>query len=183
MISKTDIENIYWTLKHTATVQERGDYSRFYAHLEQSFLEGVKSGCGSFPVPDFTHSFMQVFLNNMKKITLRALILEMELCSDFGELQGKNEEEQYHYFTEHFLDDPSFQKEIYKTYPLMYQDMLSSLTLSIQNICEMLQRFTSDSEEINSHFFPKNPCHKIERIGGGDSDTHRGGRVGKIDAV
>ena len=176
MVSKINIENIYWELKHT-TVQERGDYSQFYGHLEQTFLQGVKSECSSFPMPAFTHDFIQAFLNNMKKITMRALILEMELCSDFGELQGDTEEEQYHYFTEHFLSDPSFQKEIYKTYPLMYQDMLSSLTLSIQNICEVLERFAVDIEEINSRFFPENACHKIQKISGGDSDAHRGSRM------
>ena len=45
MISKTNIEDIYWTLQSSITVQEQGDYSQFYAHLEQTFLEGVKNGC------------------------------------------------------------------------------------------------------------------------------------------
>ena len=176
MISKTNIEDIYWTLQSSITVQEQGDYSQFYAHLEQTFLEGVKNGCGGLTVPAFTHNFIQAFLNNMRKISVRALILEMELCSDFGELQGENEEEQYCYFTEHILCDPSFQKEIYTAYPIMYRDLFSSLTLSVQSICEMLERFEEDNSEINSRFFKENPCHKILKIDGGDSDAHRGGR-------
>ncbi len=176
MISKTNIEDIYWTLQSSITVQEQGDYSQFYAHLEQTFLEGVKNGCGNLTVPEFTNNFIQAFLNNMRKISVRALILEMELCSDFGELQGENEEEQYCYFTEHILCDPSFQKEIYKAYPIMYRDLFSSLTLSVQSICEMLERFEEDNSEINSRFFKENPCHKILKIDGGDSDAHRGGR-------
>ena len=176
MISKTNIEDIYWTLQSSITVREQGDYSQFYAHLEQTFLEGVKNGCGNLTVPEFTNNFIQAFLNNMRKISVRALILEMELCSDFGELQGENEEEQYCYFTEHILCDPSFQKEIYKAYPIMYRDLFSSLTLSVQSICEMLKRFEEDNSEINSRFFKENPCHKILKIDGGDSDAHRGGR-------
>ena len=59
----------------------------------------------------FTHDFIQAFLNNMKKITMRALILEMELCSDFGELQGDTEEEQYHYLQNIFSVIHPFKKK------------------------------------------------------------------------
>ena len=66
MISKTNIEDIYWTLQSSITVREQGDYSQFYAHLEQTFLEGVKNGCGNLTVPEFTNNFIQAFLNNMR---------------------------------------------------------------------------------------------------------------------
>ena len=77
----------------------------------------------------------------------------MELCEECKELQGENEEEKYHYFVEHFLENPIHLKEIYKEYPVMYQDMLSFLTLSAQNICEVIEHFMLDIKEINSRFF------------------------------
>ena len=152
MILRKEVEKLYWKKEEAYNIVDQEDYTPFYEHLKTTFLKVIKNECGNV-IPDFTQNFMQAFLENLKRITLRTLIFEMELCEECKELQGENEEEKYHYFVEHFLENPIHLKEIYKEYPVMYQDMLSFLTLSTQNICEVIEHFMLDIKEINSRFF------------------------------
>ena len=152
MILRKEVEKLYWKKEEAYNIVDQEDYTPFYEHLKTTFLKVIKNECGNV-IPDFTQNFMQAFLENLKRITLRTLIFEMELCEECKELQGENEEEKYHYFVEHFLENPIHLKEIYKEYPVMYQDMLSFLTLSAQNICEVIEHFMLDIKEINSRFF------------------------------
>ena len=176
MTLRIDLENYYWKQKRKYDIADRGDYSSFYEHLKVTFLEVIKRRCGIL-MPNFTQNFVQAFLGNLKRITLRTLIYEMQLCEECGELQGENEEEKYCYFVDYFLSDSLYLKKIYKEYPIMYQDMLSFLVLSAQNICEVIERFESDREEINFHFFQNNPCYKIKRIDHSTSDLHNQGKT------
>ena len=176
MTLRTDLENHYWKQKRKYNIADQGDYSPFYEHLKVTFLEVIKRRCGIL-TPNFTQNFIQAFLENLKRITLRTLIYEMQLCDECGELQGENEEEKYCYFVDYFLSDSLYLKKIYKEYPIMYQNMLSFLVLSAQNICEVIERFESDREEINFHFFQNNPCYKIKRIDHSTSDLHNQGKT------
>ncbi len=176
MILKKEIEEHYWKLERKYDIADQGDYSLFYEHLKVIFFEVIKKECGSV-IPEFTKNFVQAFLGYLKRITLRTLIFEMELCEECGELQGKDERDKYCYFANCFLGDSSYLKEIYNEYPIMYQDIMSFLTLSVQNICEVIGRFESDIEEINFRFFQNNPCHKIQKIDCGASDMHNQGKT------
>ena len=77
MISKTNIEDIYWTLQSSITVREQGDYSQFYAHLEQTFLEGVKNGCGNLTVPSLKKRELISELSSSKRFNISQM-----LCTD-----------------------------------------------------------------------------------------------------
>lgn len=176
MIQKREVERLYWEQEKTYNIVDQGDYAPFYEHLKTIFLKVIKSEFGNM-IPNFTQNFMQAFLGNLKRITLRTLIFEMELCEECKELQGETEEEKYHYFVDHFLENPICLKEIYKEYPVMYQDMLSFLTLSTQNICEVIKCFALDIKEINFRFFQANPCHRIQKIDCSASDLHNYGKT------
>ena len=113
MTLRIDLENYYWKQKRKYDIADRGDYSSFYEHLKVTFLEVIKRRCGIL-MPNFTQNFVQAFLGNLKRITLRTLIYEMQLCEECGELQGENEEEKYCYFVDYFLSDSLYLKKIYK---------------------------------------------------------------------
>ncbi len=181
MLSEKEIEQLYWTIAREADEPENGDYTKYYTHIKTVFLEAVKRNYtqsehkDKMEIPAFSENFIKSFLGNMQKITIRTLIFEMELCVDCEELKGGTDEEKYHDFADHLLLDPDYLKEIYKEYPLMYEDILRYLTLSAKNICEVLNRFETDIEEINLRFFKGNPCQTIVKIDGANSDMHNGG--------
>lgn len=181
MLSEKEIEQLCWTLTKEADEPENGDYTKYYTHLKNVFLEAVKRNYiqsehkHKMKFPVFSENFIKSFLGNMQKITIRTLIFEMELCVDCEELKGKTDKEKYRDFADRLLLDSDYLKEIYREYPLMYADILRYLTLSAKNICEVLNRFETDVEEINLRFFPENPCRNIVKIDGGNSDIHNGG--------
>ena len=181
MLSEKEIEQLYWTISKEADEPENGDYTKYYTHLKTVFQEAVKRNYiqlenkNKMEIPAFSENFIKSFLGNMQKITMRTLIFEMELCADCKELKGDTDNEKYHDFADRLLLDPDYLKEIYREYPLMYEDILRYLTLSAKNICEMLNRFETDIQEINLRFFKGNPCRNIVKIDGTSSDMHNGG--------
>ena len=127
-------------------------------------------------MPELSEELTKVYLGQMKRITLRTLLLEMEICEEEGSLKGVTGQEKYACFEESFLGNPEYLREVYDAYPLMYEGMLSTLGNFVRNIEEALERFMEDRNGINSRFFQGNPCRNIRRIGGGGSDAHRQGR-------
>lgn len=172
----TEIESLYWNTAQEEDITDQGDFGNYYAHLESVFTASVKAGQGKNGIPELSAEYRTAFYNRMKQITMRTLLFEMELSGDCGELAGEGAEEQYRFFADHFLKDPAYLKGLYEEYPLLYQDMLRCLEMSARNLRELLDRFAQDADGLNERFFRGNPCRRIERIGGGDSDAHRGGR-------
>ena len=127
-------------------------------------------------MPELSSELLAAFRGQMQRITLRTLLSEMELCEENGMLEGATEEERYGCFEERFLGDSGYLREVYEAYPTLYDNMMQALEDSIRNMDEMLDRFAEDREEINSRFFPNQPCKAIRQVSGGSSDSHRHGR-------
>lgn len=176
MIFSDVIEYLYWNLNPENFAHDQGDFGSYYAHLENVLIAAVKSERNGRYIPELSPEYRTAFNNHMKKITIRTLLFEMELSEDCGELPGETKEARYRYYADHILTDPDSLRELYKVYPLLYQDMLRCLEASSRNICDLLNRFETDHEGLNRRFYGKNPCSSIKRIGGGDSDAHNGGQ-------
>ena len=155
-----------------------GVFERYYDHLQRALLRGLNDleSTREAAMPELSEELTEAYLGQMKRITLRALLLEMEICEEEGSLKGVNGQEKYACFEESFLGNPEYLREVYDAYPLMYEGMLRTLGDFVRNIEEVLKRFAEDREGINSRFFQENPCRNIRRIGGGGSDAHRQGR-------
>lgn len=176
-MEKALLERWYWgTLD--GGVARGGVFGRYYDHLQRALLWCMdEMGCArGAAVPELTGELMEAYLGQMKRITLRALLMEMEICEEEGSLKGFTGEEKYACFEEDFLGNPDYLREVYDAYPLMYEGVLRTMGDFGRNIGEALERFAEDREGINSRFFQGNPCRKIWRIGGGGSDAHRHGR-------
>jgi len=114
-------------------------------------------------------------IGRLKRISLRTLILEMNLSERCGELVGKDGEEMYHFYVNQKMCDNEYLQEMYRVYPELYRALFQELERCMRNIRSVLEKFEQDKTEINKAFFAANPAHFIKRIGGGDSDSHNGG--------
>ncbi len=171
------VEELYWGLEWTSFCDVRGDYGCFYERLKAVLSAGISHVRKGRAYPAFSQGYLDAFEAGMRKITMRALIFEMELCEECKELAGETDEEKYFFFTENYLKDPERLKEIYAEYPLLYQDMIRYLAYSVRNVCEALERFEEDQTELEELFFQGRSCGGVKEIGGGDSDSHNGGRI------
>ncbi len=153
-------------------------FERYYDHLQRALLRCLDEmgSARRAAVPELTRELMDAYLGQMKRITLRTLLLEMEICEEEGSLKGLTGEEKYACFEEDFLGNPDYLREVYDAYPLMYEGVLRTLGDFVRNIGEAMERFAEDREGINSRFLQGNPCRNIQRIGGGGTDAHRHGR-------
>ena len=176
-MGKKQLERWYWGT-FDGGVAKGGVFGRYYDHLQRVLLRCMDEmgRARGATVPELTGELMEAYLGQMKRITLRALLLEMEICEEEGSLKGFTGEEKYACFEEDFLGNPDYLREVYDAYPLMYEGVLRTLGDFARNIGEALERFAEDREGINSRFFQGNPCRKVRRIGGGGSDAHRHGR-------
>lgn len=152
--------------------------SGYNDHLQRALLRCLDEmgSARRAAVPELTREVMDAYLGQMKRITLRTLLLEMEICEEEGSLKGLTGEEKYACFEEDFLGNPDYLREVYDAYPLMYEGVLRTLGDFVRNIGEAMDRFAEDREGINSRFLQGNPCRNIQRIGGGGTDAHRHGR-------
>lgn len=172
-----DLEKIYWKMTEEKSA-EKGEFNNYYFHIYRTFLHGLevtRTGKET-KTPEFSNKFATVFIEQLKRISMRTLILEMQLCAECGELVGENEWEQYDYFASILLRNSEFLKEIYEEYPYLYQNILQSVICLIHNVDEMLDRFTLDRDDINQRLFSDNPCKTITRADCSGSDSHRRGR-------
>lgn len=176
-MGQKQLEKQYWATFDRG-VARGGVFGRYYDHLQRALLRCVDEmgSARGAAVPELTGELMEAYLGQMKRITLRTLLLEMEICDEEGSLKGLTGEEKYACFEEDFLGNPDYLREVYDAYPLMYEGVLRTLGDFVRSIREAMERFAEDREGINSRFFQGNPCRNIQRIGGGGSDAHRRGR-------
>lgn len=170
------IEKLYWNVS-IPEIEDKGDFGKFYLHLELVFVEGIAEVCDikKEELPPFSQELINAFISHMQEISLRTLIFEMEVCEECGELLGDDEKEKYNFFANVLLTDENYLQELYREYPVMYTAMLNAIGDWIRNICEVLECFGEDKVGINQKFYKDNPCQKIETIDGGKSDRHNGG--------
>ena len=143
-----DLEKIYWRMPEEKIV-EKGEFNNYYLHIYRTFLRGLevtRTGKET-KIPEFSNKFATVFIEQLKRISMRTLILEMQICAECGELVGENGWEQYDYFASILLRNSLFLNEIYGEYPYLYQSLLQNVMYLIQNVDQMLDRFTLDIED------------------------------------
>ena len=176
-MEKALLEQWYWETVGGGDTKG-GVFERYYDHLQRALLRCLDEmgSARRAAVPELTRELMDAYLGQMKRITLRTFLLEMEICEEEGSLKGFTGEEKYACFEEDFLGNPDYLREVYDAYPLMYEGVLRTLGDFVRNIGEAMDRFTEDREGINSRFFQGNPCRNIQRLGGGSTDAHRHGR-------
>ncbi|MCM1541436.1 MAG: type 2 lanthipeptide synthetase LanM [Blautia sp.] len=157
--------------------EKQGVFEEYYEYLQQTVLHKIKENRkGMEEIPELAEELLEAFTKQVQTITIRTLILEMEICEENGMLKGAAIQERYEYFSEMFLGNPAYRKEIYEAYPMLYEGLVQTMDDFVRNMNELLDRFALDRKELNRRLYPENPCREIRKIGGGGSDSHRHGR-------
>lgn len=157
--------------------RKQGIFEAYYEQVQQILLRKIREGRKGkeIELPHIAPELLEVFTKQFQRITIRTLIFEMEICEEEGKLAGETIQDRYDCFTEVFLKDPDYRKEIYEAYPVLHENITQTLEDFSRNINELLDRFAGDRKEINRRLYPGNPCREILQIGGGSSDSHRHG--------
>lgn len=159
--------------------KKRGDvFNAYYTRWQQAFVQALteKRQEQSMEMPELSSELLENFTEQMRRITLRTLLFEMEISEEAGELTGDTDEEKYACFADAWLTNTKYLYELYKTYPVMYGNVMHYMENSVNNIWEVLERFDRDKDEINQRFWPNLSCTEIRCLEGCCSDPHRGGR-------
>lgn len=179
-MTKAIVENLYWVISQTKSEAEteQGSFDLFYS----KFLLVVKNMLVSCyerqqeHVPILSETLQTAMIRQWQKISLRTLILEMRVCDQCGELGDGTKKEKYHKYAEVLLQSEEYLRRLYQDYPVMYECLLQSARHMAESIIELVERFVADKEELNRRFFPDHPARYIERLSGGESDSHNNGR-------
>lgn len=158
--------------------ERQGAFDAFYGEWMRNLLADIEeklteAGC---PVPLFDSALKASWLGVFQRISLRTLILEMQICAKCGCLKGETPEQQYQYYETHFLSDREYRRELEAEYPLLFLDMNRCAAETAENIVKLCERFAQDRAEINRRFFPQEPCERVEVLSGSNSDRHNGGK-------
>ena len=103
-MGQKQLERWYWETFNGGSISG-GVFGRYYDHLHRALLRGMEElehSCGA-AVPELSGELIEAYLGQMKRITLRTLLLEMEICEEEGSLEGTAGQEKYACFEEEFL--------------------------------------------------------------------------------
>ena len=126
-----------------------------------------------FEQVNFGQELRSVLQEQFMRITLRTLIVEMKLSEQCGELNGDSDEALYQDFIKNYVSNDSWLEQFYQNYPLLHRYVLETIQKTTTDICETIQRFYQDKDELKEYIGKAN---YIVCINGGSSDVHQGGK-------
>jgi type 2 lantibiotic biosynthesis protein LanM len=172
------ILNQYWKdVDNFEFIMDFGFFDNYYSHWKNAWINGCTGEYqrNSWHVPELKELWRDEIMPQLQRITLRTLVFEMKVCDQCGELKGATDKEKYQFFAKQCLGNPEYLIDLYKEYPLMYEDILRLLENTMYCVIELGHRFSMDIDELNQHFFLEDSCKKIISISGGNADSHNGG--------
>ncbi|MCI8401709.1 MAG: type 2 lantipeptide synthetase LanM [Lachnospiraceae bacterium] len=177
-MTKEEMKTAFWAGKKDYWRDDEGAFDGYYQDLGRIFRYSLEEECQKrgWRLPALSSDWQDGMAGQLRQISLRTLILEMELCNRVGELKGNDKKAHYECFVREYLEDKEYLKELYQIYPVMYEAIFLCLERNQRNLLEALERWEADRREISDRFFGGQSCKTIEEISGGNSDSHWGGR-------
>ena len=175
----TTIKDIYRQFSvNNVTVPDTGRFDHYFHYLRHAVLECVEKSLWEkeLNIPLITPSLQQSLEDQFRKIALRSLILEMNVCHRLGELSGNTQEEKYHSFVTSCLLNQEWLTQFTEDYPLLHRYLSQTMQNAVVHLTEAIERFYIDRDQINQRFFSENPCTSISEVEGTGSDGHKGGK-------
>lgn len=158
--------------------KDQGVYEGYYTSIEYSMINSIRHSFKKIKMKCVTEK-TEIHLHItplLERITIPSLILEMNLCHQFGELSGETDTALYQSFVEECLCKEQWLSEFYTESPLLKKYIRQVIKYIENNLVELVRRFQEDQVLLNRILFADNPCSQIMRIDSADSDTHRGGQ-------
>ncbi|MGG4542210.1 type 2 lanthipeptide synthetase LanM family protein [Bacillus velezensis] len=128
----------------------------------------------------FFKSLLPSLFQRIIDFSYKTLILELNVLSDQGLLQGETSEKRYQYF-ENLLHDKEYLRQLANEYPELIRSLLRITEKWAAHVSEVLNRFTSDYSKIVSHMPEVKQFGKLVRLHIGVGDTHDGRSVTMLE--
>ncbi|MBY0522099.1 MAG: type 2 lantipeptide synthetase LanM [Gemmataceae bacterium] len=107
----------------------------------------------------------------------RTLAYELKRHARRGELIGNSSEERYRDFMHRFAGDRDWQRNLYRSYPVLARIMALRCQQTVAVCVELLERLDRDAVRLAEHFNNGRELGTVERLRAGLSDPHNGGRT------
>ena len=128
-------------------------------------------------IHDFKNTVLSNFYSAAAWIPIRVLIQDIQTRKEKGQLQGKNDKEEYKYYQDKFLNDRSYIRNLCIQYPEMKRLLFLQAASDTEQLKRIAMRIDDDREVLNKQFFPRHPFQSIEKIESNLSDRHKGGQT------
>ncbi|MFE7822049.1 type 2 lanthipeptide synthetase LanM family protein [Priestia megaterium] len=121
------------------------------------------------------HEVLFSLSEQLLKISIRTLILELNVARLSGKLVGETSEERYNYFNDVLLNDEDFVQAIYAEYPLLIRLLLTTSNRWAQNVGDIINCYCLDRKEISETLGINKNSH-IASLKIGTGDLHKKGK-------
>lgn len=120
-------------------------------------------------------SFYQVIYNDIEKIGIRTLILEMNIYKTTKGLKGKNSTMEYNYYINEVLNDSQYIKKILYKYPVLKKCLIRKVYYDSVYLIDIYTKYHLEYEKLSKLFhFSKNV--QLESFIDSNGDAHINGR-------
>lgn len=150
-----------------------GNFFRFFGRLAVRYARDTQT----VGIHDFKNTVLSNFYSAAAWIPIRVLIQDIQTRKEKGQLQGKNDKEEYKYYQDKFLNDRSYIRNLCIQYPEMKRLLFLQAASVTEQLKRIAMRIEDDREVLNKEFFPRHPFQSIEKIGSNLSDRHKGGQT------
>lgn len=106
----------------------------------------------------------------------RTLVLELNVARVRGLLRGEGPRERFRSFQEHFLDDTSARRALFREYPVLARIMAGAVEQWAGATAELLARAVADRALIARTFYGGEPLGPLVSVTTGWGDVHQQGR-------
>lgn len=145
-----------------------------YKKLLEACAEQLLSAGGSRPFDvDIVNSLLRPFRWQLRSLLVKTFVLEMNIASRQGKLEGASPEDRYQSFIR-MLASADVRKSILNEYPVLARKCMQSITNWYQASREFLERLFNDYDDLLNQFAI--PRQKVVKANGGAGDSHKGGR-------
>ncbi|MFP3728017.1 type 2 lanthipeptide synthetase LanM family protein [Priestia filamentosa] len=121
------------------------------------------------------NSILRNLKNQLTPITVKPIVLEVNIAELRKELQGETPEEKFKFFIINRLSASNKILEFLSDYPVLARRLTEITEISLKNQLEVIENFHSDYEELNNKFKILNS--PLSNIMTGAGDTHNGGKT------
>ncbi|MFH8973386.1 type 2 lanthipeptide synthetase LanM family protein [Streptomyces sp. NPDC017890] len=153
-----DAVDLALSTKQFATVFPRlpfeGLLGPLLAHYEGRLSDRLAAGPRPEAARRIAHALRGQLLgslaNRLLLISLRTLILELNVARVDGRLEGATPEERYDWYSRELLTEPAYLRALFDEYPVLGRSMTESGGQWVAHVTEMLGRLVTDMPELRA---------------------------------
>ncbi|MBU3157719.1 type 2 lantipeptide synthetase LanM family protein (plasmid) [Clostridium estertheticum] len=119
---------------------------------------------------------IEKLLQELMRLSLRVLVLELNVQRVSETLKGETEAEKLSYYYNIVLNDKDYRKSVLSEYSVMFRIMVTKIDYWICNMSQVVENTLKDREELVKYFNDGKPIGELIKINMGLSDAHNKGK-------